>query len=56
MSVTGIPNQDGLFLYCMAALPIGRAWVDRVFEVEAFADGVAFDDFVAHFAYGIRFG
>lgn len=32
----------------MAALTVGLAGVDGVFVVDAFADGVAFDDFVAH--------
>lgn len=40
----------------MTALSISRAWVDRVLEVEAFANGVTFDDFVTHFAYGILDG
>lgn len=30
-------------------LAVGGTWVDGVLEVDAFADGVAFDDFIAHF-------
>jgi hypothetical protein len=30
-------------------LAVGRTGVNGVLEVDAFADGVAFDDFVAHF-------
>lgn len=49
--VTGITNQDGFFLYSMAALAVRRARVDGVFEVETFANGVALDDFVTHFVW-----
>ena len=48
MKITGIADQDGLFLHGMAALAVGLARVDGVFEIETFADGVALDDFVAH--------
>lgn len=30
-------------------MAVGGTWIDGVLEVDAFADGVAFDDFVAHF-------
>lgn len=49
MSCTGVTDQYGLFLNGVAALAVGGAWVDGVLEVDAFADGVALDDFVAHF-------
>lgn len=49
MSRTRIPHEHGLFLDGVAALAVGGAGVDGVLEVDAFADGVAFDDFVAHF-------
>lgn len=45
----GIADQDGLLLHGMAALAVGGARIDRVLEVNAFADGVALDDLVAHF-------
>lgn len=48
MSRARIPHQHGLFLHGVAALTVGGAWVYGVFEVDAFADGVALDDFVAH--------
>lgn len=43
-----IANQHCLFLDGMAALTVGGAWVDRMFEVQALAHGVALDDLVAH--------
>lgn len=46
-----IPHQNGLFLHGVAALTVGGAGVDGVLEVDAFADGVAFDHFVAHFQF-----
>jgi hypothetical protein len=48
-----IPHQNGLFLHGVAALTVGGAGVDGVLEVDAFADGVAFDYFVAHFQFSI---
>jgi hypothetical protein len=50
VSVTGIADKDCLFLYFMAALAICGARVDGVLEVEAFADGIALDNPVAHLA------
>ena len=40
----------------MAALAVGGAGVDGVLEVDAFADGVALDDFVAHGGVLVRAG
>jgi len=51
MPITSIAHENGLFLYTVAALAIGFAGVDGVFEVETFADGVALDEFVTHFQY-----
>lgn len=48
MARAGVPDQHGLFLHAVAALAVGFTRVDRVFEVEAAADGEAFDKFVAH--------
>ena len=48
MFVTSITNKDSFLLYLMAALAISRAWVNGVFEVETFADGITLDDLVAH--------
>jgi hypothetical protein len=47
--VTHVPHENGLFLHAVAALAIAFTGVDGVLEVETFADGVALDDFVAHF-------
>lgn len=33
----------------MSALAVCLAWIDGVFEVKTPTDGVAFDDYVAHF-------
>lgn len=49
MSRARVPDQHGLFSDGVAALAVGGAGVDGVLEVDAFADGVAFDNFVAHF-------
>lgn len=49
MSRARIPHQHGLFLHGVAALTVGGTGVYGVFEVDAFTDGVALDDFVAHF-------
>lgn len=55
MSRAGISDENGLFLDGVAALAVGGTGVDGVLEVDAFADGVAFDDFVAHFVgCGVR--
>lgn len=43
-----IPHQHGLFRYLVAVLTVGATGVNGVSEVDAFADGVAFDDFVTH--------
>lgn len=43
-----MPDQHGLLLDFMAVLAVGGAGVDGVLVVDAFADGVAFDDSVAH--------
>ena len=53
--VTGITNEDSLFLYSMAAQSISRARVDGVLEVEAFADGISFDDSVTHFVWYLEY-
>lgn len=37
----------------MAALAVGGTWVNGVLEVDAFADGVALDDLVAHFDWSV---
>jgi hypothetical protein len=50
MRFTHISHQDGPLLHGMAALAVGLAGINGVLEVEAFADGVAFDEFVAHCA------
>lgn len=50
MSRTYIAHEHGLLLDGMAVLAVGGARVDGVLEVDAFADRVAFDDFVAHFS------
>ena len=34
-------------------MAVGGTWVNGVLEVDAFADGVAFDDLVAHFDGGV---
>lgn len=44
----GISDQHGLFLDAMTTLAVGGTRINRVFEVDTFADGVAFDEFVAH--------
>lgn len=49
MNGTDIADQDGLLLDRVAALAVGGAGVDGVLEVDAFADGVALDELVAHF-------
>lgn len=46
--VTGIADEDGLFLHRMPALRPCGAGIDGMPEVEAAADGVAFDYLYAH--------
>lgn len=48
MRRTGVSDENGLFLGHMVALSKGFTWVDGVFEVEAAADRVPFNDLVAH--------
>lgn len=48
MPRTRVTDEHGLFLDNVAVLAVGGTSVDGVLEVDAFADGVAFDDSVAH--------
>lgn len=48
MGCTRVTHEDGLLLNDMAALAMAGTGIDGVLVVEAPADGVAFDDLVAH--------
>lgn len=48
MPLTHIAHQHGLLLERVPALSVRLAGVDGVFVVQAFADGEALDEFVAH--------
>lgn len=48
MPRTRVTDQHGLFHHDVVALAVDGTGVDGVLEMDAFADGVAFDDFVAH--------
>jgi hypothetical protein len=51
----GIAHEDSLLLNHVAALPIGCARVDGMLVVKASADGVAFDDLIAHWDSGVLY-
>lgn len=48
MCIADVADEDGLLLREVAVLAVGAARVNGVTEAEAFANGVAFDDLVAH--------
>lgn len=48
MDVTGVTDENRLFLNTMAILSVLRARVNGVLVVQTTADCVAFDDLVAH--------
>jgi len=45
---TGVANKDRLLLHHVAALAMRGTWIDGVLVVETPADGIAFDDLIAH--------
>ena len=45
---TSVAHKDRLLLHHVAALAVGSTWIDSVLVVETPADGIAFDDLIAH--------
>ena len=48
MTAAGIAYKNSLLLNSVSALSMGGAWIDGVLVVKASADGIAFDDLIAH--------
>lgn len=48
MAVASVSNQNGLLLHGMTPLSVSFTRVNRVFEIQASADGEALNNQVAH--------